>query len=80
MAMKLHDLFEMTEQQMATYKQWQRACRTAFPNCTFAGTTYQAQAVDWMSTNNEVAGDWHQGKGVVYKPGTLGRDVLEQID
>lgn len=77
--MKLHDLFEMTEEQMAVYKQWQQACRAAFPNCTFAGSTYQAQAVDWTSPNNEVAGDWEAGKGVVYKPGTLGKEVLEQI-
>jgi hypothetical protein len=77
--MKLSQLLEMTHDEMAIYKQWQQACRAAFPNCTFAGTTYQAQAVDWTSPNNEVAGDWNRGQGVVYKPGTLGREVLDRI-
>ena len=77
--MKLAELREMTEQDMATYKQWQNACRSAFPNCTFVGSTYQAQAVDWSSRNNEVAGDWDRGHGTVYKPGTMGKEVLQQI-
>lgn len=65
---------------------WQQACRSAFPNCTFAGATYNSQrppldcqAVDWVSDNNEVAGDWNNGTGVVYEPGSLGKQIRDKI-
>jgi hypothetical protein len=75
--MKLHEV--MYGDDVPLFKQWQQACRSAFPSCTFTGTQHQSQAVDWNSPNNEVAGDWNAGKGVVYKPGSSGREVLEQI-
>lgn len=79
--MKIHDILSevVSEEEHQKYVAWQRACRAAFPNCTFVGSNHQAQAVDWMSKNNEVAGDWERGRGVVYKPGSLGREVIEDI-
>lgn len=70
---------ENNEQLRHLYTLWQRACRLHFPNCTFTGSPQQAQAVDWSSKNNEVAGDWEGNRGVVYKPGTLGKQVAETI-
>lgn len=59
------------------FTQWQRACRAAFPNCTFIGNSFQSQAVDWTSPSSEVAGDWERDRGVVYKPGSRGKEVLD---
>lgn len=69
----------LSHEQHQRYVAWQRACRAQFPNCTFVGNQHQGQAVDWMSKNNEVAGDWQNGEGIVYKPGSLGREVVERI-
>lgn len=74
--MKLQDIIV---EEVNKYSEWQRGCRAAFPNCTFVGSKYQSQAVDWTSKSNEIAGDWKDGQGVVYKPGSLGREVLEEI-
>lgn len=63
----------------SNYLLWQRAVRVAFPDSTFVGNDHQSQAVDWNSTNNEVAGDWENGQGVVYEPGSMGRKILKTI-
>lgn len=79
--MKIFDILtEVTEEEHQRYVEWQRACRAAFPNCTFVGSDYQGQAVDWMSDNNEIAGDWKDGRGVVYKPGSNGRETIQIVE
>jgi len=77
--MKLAAITEAHNGQAEMYRRWVQAVRAAWPNATFTGSKYQAQAVDWMSRANEVAGDWENDKGVVYKPGSMGREVLEVI-
>ena len=58
--MKVIDLFEnVTQEDQERFKQWQRDCRKADPNCTFAGSVGMgAQAVNWVDPGNRVVGDW----------------------
>lgn len=49
------------------YTQWQKDCRKECPDCQFAGTLRNAQAVWWNEDNNPIVGDWDGTKGVVYK-------------
>lgn len=68
--MKLHQLFEASEQDEQKYHEWQRACRSESESCQFTGScSGGAQAVDWDSSNNRCVGDW-DGKtktGTVHK-------------
>lgn len=68
--MKLHQIFEVSEQDKQKYRQWINDCRAEAENCQFVGNCDGgAQAVDWSSPNNRCVGDW-DGKtktGVVYK-------------
>ncbi len=81
--MKLAQIYEgVTQDQMMKFQEWQRACRRVSPNSQFAGSVGMgAQAVDWTTVNNEVVGDWDYAtmSGVVYKPGSLGKEVVDTI-
>lgn len=79
--MKLQHLVEMGySDDNANFVAWRKAVRMHHPNATFVGNSRQAQAVDWTSKANEVAGDWMGLKGVVYKPGSLGKETIEVVE
>lgn len=75
--MLLSELREGYGQNNPAYQAWIKSVRKEHPDSTIAGDEHKAQMVNWNSRDNELCGDWDGKKGVVYKKGSKGKEVLE---
>lgn len=74
--MKINELFESALDNKTAYKEWIKAVCKVHPNATVDGDYQQAQMTVWDSKTNEVAGNWDGKSGVIYKPGSKGKETI----